>query len=320
MDSGYGGHSIIFLVGAPRSGTTYLQRLLASHSQISTGQESHLFPYIASLLRLWNGQIETGRPQDRGGVGLPCYFTETEFNLAVKDFLVRLLAPMVGNLGPGEYFLEKTPLHALLIPEILQFLPRAKFIHLLRDGRDVAASLLAASRSWGRAWAPSDPLKAARLWKSYVEAVERATPTIPPGQYHEVRYERLRAAPLQVLAQLAQFIGVEWETEPMTAAVQMNAMDVVKSGEGTPIPKGGEFGSRTGQVVREPEGFVRRGEPGGWQRDLSMIERAKVWLVASQTLRRVGYPWGPSYLESPAHRVMGMLLSTRRRAKQVLTK
>jgi hypothetical protein len=49
---GYQGHNLVFLIGCPRSGTTWLQRLLASHPQVRTVQETFLFPrYISPQLR-----------------------------------------------------------------------------------------------------------------------------------------------------------------------------------------------------------------------------------------------------------------------------
>lgn len=43
------GENIVFIVGSPRSGTTWLQRLLATHPQIKTGQESRIFEYVGAL-------------------------------------------------------------------------------------------------------------------------------------------------------------------------------------------------------------------------------------------------------------------------------
>ena len=85
----YTGHNMVFIVGAPRSGTTWLQRLLATHPRIRTGQESKLFRwYIAPQLRMW--AMETTRERNRetangrGGTGLSCYFREEEFGSVLK--------------------------------------------------------------------------------------------------------------------------------------------------------------------------------------------------------------------------------------------
>ncbi len=162
---------MVFIVGAPRSGTTWLQRLLATHPRVRTGQESKLFRwYIAPQLRMWT--METTREQNpetangRGGTGLSCYFREEEFISVLKRYLWLLMQPMIGSLRSDELFVEKTPSHAFCIGEIKRLLPQSRIIHILRDPRDVVASLLAVSRSWGAAWAPKRATAAARSFRS----------------------------------------------------------------------------------------------------------------------------------------------------------
>src|SRR5215831_21247568 len=131
LDADYDGSNLVFVVGCPRSGTTWVQRLLASHACIRTGQESDLFDmYIGPLLRTWQQELRVDS-SGRGSVGLSCYFTDAEFVRTLKTYLLQLLAPMVGQLEPGELFLEKTPIHVLFVPEIHTLLPRARFIHVL---------------------------------------------------------------------------------------------------------------------------------------------------------------------------------------------
>ena len=100
LAANYDGQNLVLVAGSPRSGTTWLQRLLASHPKIKTGQESHVFSqHIGPQLRIWR---EGADPKYRGGLGLGCYFTEAEFVILVKSYLLKLLEPMVGCLAPGE--------------------------------------------------------------------------------------------------------------------------------------------------------------------------------------------------------------------------
>ena len=119
------GTNLAFIVGCPRSGTTWLQRLLAAHPQIKTGQESQLFDYVGPQLRAWKKNLNSGA-DGRGGTGLACYLDEREFLAILKKYLGLLLAPMLKGLQPGQIFLEKTPGHALFVPEIAELLPQAK--------------------------------------------------------------------------------------------------------------------------------------------------------------------------------------------------
>ena len=114
----YRGKNMVFLVGCPRSGTTWLQKLLASHPRIRSGEESHFFSlYVGPQLRSWNDQ-KTRHLDGRLGhaAGPQAYFREEEFRAILKNYLAALLKPIVDGLEPEELFLEKTPSHALYIP------------------------------------------------------------------------------------------------------------------------------------------------------------------------------------------------------------
>lgn len=292
----FDGHNLIFIVGAPRSGTTWLQRLLASHPRIVTGQETHLFAYVGPLLRSWRRALERERDPSsasgRGGVGLGCYLTEPEYLASVKLYLDSLLEVVTRNVAGGQFFLEKTPGHALYIEEIRELLPRCRFIHLLRDGRDVVASLLAASTGWGRGWAPRASSKATGIWLKHVRAARRAAAKLPREAFLEVRYETLLDDPVGTLTELARFIGLDWDPDSIREAVEMNRAEKVQRGGGTPIPLGGEYGRTAGPVVVDPGEFVRKARAGSWRTDLSPAQRLNVWRLARNTLKECGYARG----------------------------
>jgi hypothetical protein len=245
----------------------------------------------------------------RGGVGLACYFTEEEFLRILKSFLATLLDPLVGTLGPDEVFLEKTPAHALFIPEIMELLPESRIIHVLRDPRDVVASLLAASQSWGSWWAPKDARAAAKLWSRFVAAVHNAAGQVPRGKYLEIKYEDLHAEPVANLKACAEFLGLDWGEREIIRAVEMNTPEAARAtGGGTPIKLGGEAAKRGGKdVVVEPEGFIRRGTAGNWRTELGLRDRYRIWKAIRRPMARAGYAW-PFFLLS------GSTPDTRRKA------
>jgi Sulfotransferase family len=281
----------VFIVGCPRSGTTWLQRLLASHPNVRTGQESDVFDlYIGPQLRTWRRELDA-EGSGRGGVGLACYHTETEFISSLKRYALELLRPMLDGLGPGDIFVEKTPSHALFIPEILELFPGSRFIHVLRDARDTAASLLAASRGWGRGWAPRRATAAARMWVEHVRAVRCAAARLPREKLCEVRYESLHTNGLETARGVAGWLGLAWSEGEIEQTLAANRPEAARAGQGTPIPMAGAFGAQFGPVVQEPRGFVRRAQAGGWRDDLSLVDRMQVWRVAHRTMAEVGYPW-----------------------------
>jgi hypothetical protein len=278
------GANLVFIVGCPRSGTTWLQRLLATHPQIKTGQESRLFEYVGTPLRLW--QRDLAKADGRGGTGMAGYLNTEEFFSIQKNYLAALLAPMLKELSPGQIFLEKTPGHALFIPEIVQLLPAAKIIHLLRDPRDVVASLLAASKSWGKDWAPRRAKHAARLWCEHTRRAQAAGKLLPPGQFLEVSYEALLANPTRGLVAITRFLNLPWSDVEIFRAIAANSADEMRQGKGTPIPLHGELGKQSSGRVQDPKEFVRKARPGSWREDLTLLERWQVWCVLRKNSRQ----------------------------------
>jgi hypothetical protein len=209
----------------------------------------------------------------------------------LKGYLLQLLEPMVGHLQPGELFLEKTPGHVLFVPEIRALLPGARFVHVLRDARDTVASLLGASRGWGRAWAPRQANQAAGVWVSHVQAARQAQRALPAQQFFEIRYEALHTAGPAMLRSLVDWLGVPWTDAEISATFERNNPSAARAGQGTPIPLGGEFAKTLGWVVKEPQGFVRRARAGTWRTDLTLLDKVNVWRIAHATMAEVGYPW-----------------------------
>src|SRR5918911_501808 len=98
------GENLVCVVGCPRSGTTWVQRLLAAHPSVRTGQESDVFDiYVGPQLRAWRRELDP-TSSGRGGVGLACYFDDQGFVQALRRYASDLLAPMLAGLGPGELF------------------------------------------------------------------------------------------------------------------------------------------------------------------------------------------------------------------------
>jgi len=285
------GDNLVFIVGSPRSGTTWLQRLLASHPRIHTGQESDLFDvYIGPQLKAWHHDLDP-KNSGRSAIGLACYFREDEFLTLLREYMLRLLEPMIGHLRLDEIFIEKTPSHAFFVSEILELLPNSRIIHMLRDPRDVIASLLAASKSWGALWAPRHAISAAQFWVKHVNAVRQASVKLARSQFYELRYEDLYACTPETLEDICNFLGLVWDKRGIREAVEINRAEVAKSGGGTPITIGGEFARISGSFLNEPQGFVRRGCPGGWKEDLSLLDKLLVWIVIRLAMEEIGYSW-----------------------------
>jgi LPS sulfotransferase NodH len=213
------------ILGSPRSGTTWLQRMLAAHPQVATPQETHLFAlYLAPMANRWfrqerniNGTLNAISAGDNPAariLGLPTLLEQTDVDEAMRSLLDALLdrsaaagAPSDPSAPPVSLVLEKTPSNALHVDLINRLAPDCLFVHLIRDPRDVAASLLAASKDWGGRWAARNPESAARMWTEHVEGGRRAAAF--GDRYMELRYEDMKADTPAQVKQVLDFLGMD---------------------------------------------------------------------------------------------------------------
>ena len=284
----FDGSNYVCIVGCPRSGTTWLQKQLGAHPRVATGQETQLFNmYVGPALRAWRAAVVQKR-----AVGLPGYVDEATFLDALRRFVQSMMQPMLGALEPGRIFIDKTPCHVLFIPEILELLPRTRFIHIIRDPRDVVASLLDATRSWSPTWHAAKTVRsAATMWSERVRRALKESAGLPSWQFYQVRYEDLHAEPTETLRRCSEFLGLEWSDADIHQAVASNTIESLRRNGGTPIPLWGEAAKREGNAVSEPVGFFRKGAIGSWKTDLSLSEKVYLWRTLRKTMALVGYRW-----------------------------
>jgi hypothetical protein len=187
----------IFLLSAPRSGSAWLRDMLGEHPEIATGPETYAFEALGWFLATVEGRSDRGQGLlgagyiDRRGLGRAC---------------AELYRTAVGSRLAGRaYFVEKTPLNTDFIEAIDLAFPAAKLLHLVRDGRDVICSMMAANRERGMIL-PDTVRGGALRWKR-IERVTRFGRQ-HPERYCEVRYEALLADPRPELQRIFAFLAV----------------------------------------------------------------------------------------------------------------
>lgn len=202
-----------FIVGCPRSGTTLLQMLLDAHPRIAVPPESHVFDHFADIFRYYGNLERDGnltllvsdllkdvrirRWKLTAGVQDFCAGLQEKTLRGVISRLFELYAQKEGKSRWG----DKTPEHMLHLAGIREVFPEAKFIHLIRDGRDAAESL---KRMF---FGPSTIDRIAALWKKYILLFESFKPSLPQNDYLEIYYEALVQEPEKILASLLEFLG-----------------------------------------------------------------------------------------------------------------
>lgn len=213
--------SPIFVVGAPRSGTTILSVLLDRHSRISIPPETQFFTeFLPSVQNEENASREEKvrvalsfhrlKDLELGHEEVMAKFRDYDNSYqALFQALLEAYCEKHMNVRPG----EKSPKHIEHVPFLLQKFPGAKVICIVRDGRDVVRSLLKVF------WAePGNPRRLGIFcmeWCDYAELTIKYQNVLPREQFYLVKYERLLTNPVDTLQNICAFIGEEFEPEQL---------------------------------------------------------------------------------------------------------
>ena len=231
-----------FVVGCPRSGTTIVQAMLARHPQVFTLPETSFFPRLLGGLHHRLGD-EGAKPHRRNmarRLGLTRRYGRREFlalqrsllgaeqpqsrapwfeDTCVKRFIDMLdgLAEQAGRSA----WLEKTPHHLLYLPEIEHYLPDARFIHVIRPGIDVLASITDAELRYDNKSFSGGLMQWVRRWNRAAE-VHRSR--IGVQNHHFVFLEDLIHNPAEEWQRLCKFLGLRGNVE-LDQACNQNIAD-----------------------------------------------------------------------------------------------
>ena len=210
-----------FIVGCPRSGTTLLQSLLASHESILSFPESkffvHLFPARDEpKWRLYLGLgMRRTRPQsclflkEIGHPDLSDRLPSVPFLNSYTRFFVNSLDE-VTRRNKKSFWIEKTPDHLAHIHYIDAAIPQAKFIHIVRSGRDVVASLYDLSQRYPDFWGKYFPSLDVCIerWVSDIAITHKYS---AKSRHYVVSYADLTANPSETIDEVFKFLCLESE-------------------------------------------------------------------------------------------------------------
>lgn len=221
---------LIFLVGFGRSGTTWLQNLITTAPLVASGPETGIFKLLRPYLNIYEDAKKTNTSK-----GLHTYLSEKEFLKNTRIYIQSLFGKVVQQ-KKANYFLEKTPDHGWYLPEINRVFPHSKFIHLIRDGRDVACSLFAISKKWidgGWEDAPKTICEASDMWIEYMNKV-RAKGKELGCLYKEFFYEKLVDNPIEELESIYKFLGLKINNKLLVDGIKkVNQISKIKTSTGT---------------------------------------------------------------------------------------
>ncbi|MEM9168730.1 MAG: sulfotransferase [Pseudomonadota bacterium] len=280
-----------FIVGVGRSGTTLLRLLLDAHTQLAIPPETHWLPAMLGL------ETETTNWRDAASAALASSHNWQDMGFG-EDDVHEMLAPGASDT-PVDFIREiyrryaarhnatrwgdKTPIHQLSMEMIARQLPEARFIHMIRDGRDVAAS------HKGLWFGPGDDMRrAARMWIWRISLARQSAQFLP--HYLEVRYEDLVRDPRTTLQRICEFIDLPFQESQLAAHERAEGrlaeLDDLKGPRGL-------IDARRRQSIHEwtnrPPDSSRIGR---WRTILSTEEVETFQTIAADFLTELGYERG----------------------------
>ena len=218
----------VFVVGCPRSGTTLLRRILNAHQLIAIPKvETH---WIPKFYNKGDGLTENGMVTRRfidillayhrfPKMGVSRLELETILETRTKlpfDSFVEQIFDLYGRKHGKKLVGDKTPGYVRFIKLLHGLFPDAKFIHLVRDGRDVGLSMLAWNRlhkTAGRIRSfEDDPVTTMALyWEWLVRLGLEGGAALPEGYYHQVAYESMVNSTERVSREICSFLQVPFD-------------------------------------------------------------------------------------------------------------
>ena len=293
----------MFIVGCPRSGTTWTALLLAQHPEIQACQQLGGV-YTLDLFHRWWGKGER-RPDARyhsstirfemsetTGAPAPRYeaLMTREEMLGISRGLLDDMYALAEKKHPGCRVIVDTTPENIRFPELLvDLMPDASFLHVIRDPRSVYASHRNGAKDFGAGF-PNDPVGSARFWNRDV-ALGRQLGKLTPN-YREVRYETLKNNGAPELFAIHQWLGVTTDMESCEAVLGKTTVDKMQGSSGT------------------PQSFFRAGKAAGWRDELTDKQLHAVEYYARELMLDLGYePVHPEATRKPKGMVMRDLLS-----------
>lgn len=211
----------VFLVGFPRSGTTLLDQVLASHPSVCTIEERPtLIDACAALLAPGVGAREWERLTTDDVASL-----QERYQARVSEF--------IGTAGRRAVRVDKFPLGAILLPVIARVFPGARVIFALRDPRDVVLSCFQQRFHMNGAMYPLLRLDTAAAFYGEVMCLVKECRERLPLRVHEVRYENVVGDFDATVGGLLDFLGLPWTdaVRDFSATAQQRVVQTPSAGQ-----------------------------------------------------------------------------------------
>jgi Sulfotransferase family len=288
----------VFVVGMNRSGTTLLRMMLDAHPQLTIPPETHFVPDLIKAAR------EPEATPESALAAMKSVREWGDFGFSDEQMLTRLRALPKLRPGPAvrtfyEAYMEeqgkprwgeKTPTYVQKMKLIQRALPEARFVHVIRDGRDVALSVL------DRTVRELTAGDIAKRWRKKIGKAREDSPKLE--HYLEIRYEDLILETEPVLRRVSEFIDLPWDDSMLAyherSGERLQEMARALPGDGRANELSVERRMATHAMTTKPPSVDRVAR---WRTQMTAEQRAEFEAVAGELLEELGYPTGPTAAE-----------------------
>lgn len=301
-----------FVVGLERSGATLLRLMLDAHPALAIPPDTHFLPDLIRTCSHRNDSravfLEMFRQaQNRADFHLSWTLFEDRV-MALREFRLdeatrvfyRLYAERFGKKRWG----DKSPGYELHLSRIGELLPEARFIHLIRDGRDRFLSLRKVY------WETGTASEAAAQWARRIRTAREQSQKVV--HYLEIRYEDLVREPEQILRKVCEFIELEFSP----VMLDYHRTGTERIAELADLPPGKRLAAADAVLRRSIHPLAgvppRLDRIGVWKGEFTPEETRAFDQVAGQMLRSLGYETQPARRSMPEQ--FGFLARLKHRA------
>lgn len=267
-----GQYPFLFVVGAPRSGTSWLHQMLAAHPEVAATEREELTVF-SRYLAPWASNYALEERNNAAGKwrqGVPCVVGPAEFEAEMHRFIALVYGRLLERRPAATIILDKHPNYSNHIALIARLLPNSRFIHLIRDGREVAVSMMSVRQRVGHS--PGEVRGAAQEWHRCLTNARHHGEHLGPDRYMEVRYEAMRQDAVPHIRSICAFAGISDDpdlVERLVADLHISRKQV-------------SHGDERLNRLRERPGAI-------WREGLTLRERYILDRMVGPLLQRLGY-------------------------------
>ncbi|MCC6906458.1 MAG: sulfotransferase [Phycisphaerales bacterium] len=270
----------LFIIGCGKSGTTWLRHMLNGHPQIVVQGEGsfawRLLPHFFQAIDAFNAHQQQGQPP------------VTHFDPGDRAVMARLLidtqfarylehARQEGrDLSALRYVGDKTPQHTIAIGPLSALYPNCRFVHIMRDPRDVAVSgWFHDGKDSGRTFEQFIRHYMNEVWPLQVGSARRDGPPLGAGRYFELRYRDLLGDEELWLRRILDFLEVDATGDIISRCREAGSFKRLSGGR----ERGQEDASN----------FYRKGVAGDWRNHLPLELAQECCDRIADLMRSAGY-------------------------------